>query len=69
MKTDLHCNCCGDTISAGRAALGYKVCLFCGEDIAKQQRHTIVPMHKSNYVVISDKSLLVGLNNKGGLVK
>jgi hypothetical protein len=28
-----------------------------------------VPMHKSNYVLITDMTLLTGVNNKGGLVK
>jgi hypothetical protein len=28
-----------------------------------------VPMHKSNYVVVTDKNLLTGVNQKGGLVK
>jgi len=26
-------------------------------------------MHKSNYMLITDKDLLEGLNNKGGLVR
>jgi len=26
-------------------------------------------MHKSNYMLITDRADLVGLNNKGGLVK
>ena len=46
---------------------GYDTCLDCGEENALQVKHTIVPMHKSNYVVVSDKSLLKGINNKGGL--
>jgi len=40
----------------------------CAEKIAKQQKHTIVPMPKSNYIVVTDLSLLVNLNSshKGG---
>jgi hypothetical protein len=31
--------------------------------MAKQRRHTIVPMPKSNYIVVTDRTLLVGLNS------
>lgn len=48
---------------------GYSTCLPCGEEQAKQRKHTIVPMHKSNYTVITDMEMLVGINNKGGLTK
>lgn len=60
---------CGDEVSEGRARLGYKVCMVCGESEARKRKHTIVPMPKSNYIVVSDVSLLVGLNSshKGGV--
>lgn len=60
---------CGEDIQEGRARLGYKVCMVCGEEKAKQQKHCIVPMPKSNYIVVSDVSLLLGLNSshKGGV--
>jgi ribosomal protein L37AE/L43A len=48
---------------------GYNTCMPCGEEQAKQRKHTIVPMHKSNYTVITDMEMLVGINNKGGLTK
>ena len=38
----------------------------CGESNAKAKKHTIVPMHKSNYVVVTDLEILKGINNKGG---
>jgi hypothetical protein len=44
-------------------------CLACGEEQARAVKHCIVPMHKSNYVVVSDRNLLTGVNQKGGLVK
>lgn len=52
-------------------ALGYKLCLFCGEEQAREDRRlwTVAPMHKSNYTLITNRADLVGLNNKGGLVK
>jgi hypothetical protein len=67
----LYCSWCGDDVEPRRWALGYKVCLFCGEQAAKAARATwcIAPMHKSNYVLITDRRDLHGLNNKGGLVK
>jgi len=67
MKT--VCRECGDAIATKRLKLGYKLCLFCGEELARQRKFTIAPMHKSNYMLITDRNDLIGLNNKGGLVK
>lgn len=53
---------CGGFVDHRRYKLGYKVCLECGELAAKKTRHTIVPMSKSNYVVVTDLDLLKGLN-------
>jgi RNase P subunit RPR2 len=47
----------------------YFTCLPCGEEQAREVKHCVVPMHKSNLVVITDKNLLTGVNQKGGLVK
>jgi hypothetical protein len=46
----------------------YFTCMPCGEEQAKSVKHTIVPMPKSNYIVVTDKSLLLNLNSshKGG---
>jgi len=63
------CADCGSHYSKKRLMAGYDTCLNCGEEQALQVKHTIVPMHKSNYVVVSDKSLLKGINNKGGFHK
>jgi hypothetical protein len=41
----------------------------CGEQQAQRVKHTVAPMHKSNYMLISNHEDLIGLNNKGGLVK
>jgi hypothetical protein len=51
--------------------LGYTICLECGEEAARQERLSwcVAPMHKSNYMLITNKADLSGLNNKGGLVK
>lgn len=63
------CVKCGDHVLHGRWRLGYTTCLRCGEDIARQRKHTIAPMHKSNYMVITNQDDLKGLNNKGGNVR
>ena len=64
-----QCKLCGDVYDEQRFRLGYAVCCLCGDEIAKKVVRTVAPMHKSNYVLITDKTDLVGLNNKGGLVK
>lgn len=61
-----ECDDCGVMFSAKRAALGYRLCLTCGEREARAQRAgwCVAPVHKSNYVLISNKTQLIGLNNK-----
>lgn len=58
-----QCVDCGDDIADARYALGYKTCLSCGEKHALNYKHTIVPMPKSNYIVVTDYELLKGLNS------
>lgn len=62
------CVKCGEHVITKRWVLGYKTCLSCGETAARAVKHTIVPMPKSNYIVVTDMALLVGLNSshKGG---
>ena len=64
-----QCLFCGEYLSEGRWALGYKTCLTCGEQEAKKVKHTVAPMHKSNYMLFTTTEDLKGINNKGGLVK
>ena len=63
------CPQCGDSVPAARVALGRRLCLPCGEEHARQERAgwTVVPMHKSNYVLLTDRRDLPGIGNKGGL--
>lgn len=63
------CVKCGDHVLNARWKLGYNTCLKCGEIIAKKVKHTVVPMPKSNYILVTDMSLLQGLNSshKGGI--
>jgi ribosomal protein L37AE/L43A len=70
MSKDKHsCWGCGEAVDSRRWERGYRTCLVCGEKEARRVKHTIVPMPKSNYIVVSDVSLLVGLNSshKGGV--
>jgi ribosomal protein L37AE/L43A len=57
------CHRCGDEVEQKRYDLGYHTCLLCGEEEARQYKHTIVPMPKSNYIVVTDMALLIGLNS------
>lgn len=57
-----HCVSCGLEVRHQRWQLGFKTCLDCGELEARQYRHTIVPLAKSNYQPIRDLSLLRQLN-------
>ena len=52
-----------------RVEAGFVTCLPCGEAEAKQVRHTIVPMHKSNLIVVTNREDLKGINNKGGFYR
>ncbi len=63
------CPQCGDSVPAARVALGRRLCLPCGEEHARQERQswTIAPLHKSNYMLLTSKEDLKGINNKGGL--
>jgi len=63
------CSRCGETFSAKRANAGYHLCLECGEEKARERKHTIAPMHKSNYMLFTDLDDLKGINNKGGLYR
>ena len=69
MRMKPLCARCGDTFSAKRANAGYHLCLTCGEEEARRRRHTIAPMHKSNYMLITNLDDLKGLNNKGGMFR
>lgn len=63
------CPECGDFVDHRRVALGYRLCLWCGEEAARMVTRTVAPLHKGNYILITDMQDLKGLNNKGGLVR
>jgi len=70
-RDDLNCCWCGDNVAPRRWGLGFRSCMACGELQAVKERASwcIAPMHKSNYILVTNKDDLVGLNNKGGLVR
>lgn len=55
---------CGGFIAPARYKLGYKTCLQCGEAAAREKKHTIAPLNKSNYYYISSMETLRQLNPK-----
>ena len=61
-------HCYAVRVEPQRAKTLRPTCMACGEILAKERKHTIVPMPKSNYIVVTDMSLLQGLNSshKGG---
>jgi ribosomal protein L37AE/L43A len=61
-----RCNICTDTYSAKRANAGYNICMPCGDAQAraKIRSYTVVPMHKSNYMLFTDLEDLKELNPK-----
>ena len=63
------CIHCAHEVNPRRWALGYHTCLPCGDKTARQFKHTIVPMHKSNYIPVFNRQDLIGINSKGGIVK
>lgn len=63
------CINCSDEVNPRRFHLGYRTCLPCGDRDAKAVKHTIVPLHKSNYIPVFNRADLIGINSKGGIVK
>lgn len=66
----LHCRDCGQDLEDPMHTLaGY--CWVCRETAAIEARKhwCVAPLHKSNYMLITNRDLLAGLNNKGGLIR
>ena len=65
-KQMTKCITCNATVHPLRLEIGITTCIRCGDKEAKQRTHCIVPMHKSNYIVVTDRNDLVRINNKSG---
>lgn len=57
-----YCVCCSDSVAPARWKLGHHTCLVCGEARARQFKHCVVPLAKSNYQPITDLTILKQLN-------
>ncbi len=57
-----YCVHCSDDVAPQRWRLGYKSCLPCGDKVAKEFKHCIVPLAKSNYQPVTDLNILKQLN-------
>jgi len=59
------CTCCyAVRVEPQRARMTRPTCMDCGETIAQRVKHTIAPMNKSNYMLISNMEELKQLNPK-----
>ena len=60
------CTECGEWVHSKRWALGYTLCRACGEQAARRARTSwcVAPLGKSNYMLISNRKELLGLNPK-----
>jgi hypothetical protein len=68
------CPRCGDDIDPRRTALGYCLCLWCGEDEAKAERRswTVLTPHKQGPMFFTSdfaREAAKGINNKGGIYR
>ena len=62
-----YCLTCGEAYPAKRKALGYRLCLTCGEEAAREQRMgwCIAPIaHKQGATLVTNKADLRGLNKQ-----
>ena len=61
-----QCIICEEFVPTKRWNLGYKTCRECGEKTAVKARQTwtIVPYHKGNYTLVTNKEELKQLNQK-----
>ena len=62
----VECHECGDEYSIERWALGYRVCLFCGEEAARSERESwcvVMEYGKGNYQYVTPTSARATLLN------
>jgi hypothetical protein len=61
-----RCKVCQQPILPVKRASILDTCITCGAREAALHRFTVVPMHKSNYTVVSNRADLCNLNPKKG---
>lgn len=62
----MECESCGDDVHIARWQLGYRVCKFCGEDMARAERESwciIQEYGKGNYQYVTPTSAPTVLRN------
>lgn len=64
-----NCVMCNSKVHDKRVQLGYDTCMICGDKEAKSKVFTVLPLHKSNYMLVTNREELIGFNTKGGIVK
>ena len=52
-----RCIKCNKPYSPARRLLGRLTCLVCGESAANEVKHTVAPLNKSNYMLLSREEL------------
>lgn len=68
MSEDCHLpictHCYAVRVEPQRAKTLRPTCMACGEKLARQVRHTVAPLNKSNYMLFTDPAMLKQLNPK-----
>jgi DNA-directed RNA polymerase subunit RPC12/RpoP len=67
--SEYRCDRCGNEVNPARYEIGYTTCKPCGEKRARAVKHTVLPLHKSNYMVPANREEIMGFNNKGGFYR
>lgn len=58
------CVVCRAVFSPKRRKIGKTTCLECGDKQAHNVKHCVVPLNKSNYMLVTDRNTLKQLNPK-----
>lgn len=61
------CQTCGDEYPEDRLRIGYRYCLMCGDDMARQERRSwcvSIPYSKGAYQLITNRTDLLETNPK-----
>lgn len=57
-------HCYAVRVEPQRAKTLRPTCMTCGEKLARQVKHTVAPLNKSNYMLFTDPAMLKQLNPK-----
>jgi hypothetical protein len=68
LESEFSCIKCGEPVNPARWEIGYNICMK-PNCAYKPPTRTVVPMHKSNYILVDNREDLKGINNKGGFYR